>query len=148
MPRLSLAAAAFAALALASCNKAAAPPSITVENAWARATLPGQSGSAAYFTIRNTGSADRLRSVSISGGSATLHSTSMDGGVMRMRPLDGIDVPANSSVELKPGGTHVMLMGLKAPLASGSSLPLTLRFDKSGDKQVSAEVRSASGGMM
>lgn len=147
MPKFPIAAAAFAALALASCDKAP-PPSISVENAWARTTLPGQSASAAYFTIRNTGGADRLLSVSIADGTATLHSTSMDGGVMRMRPLGGLDVPANSTVELKPGGTHVMLMGLRAPLMEGKDLPMTLKFAKSGDRRVSAEIRSAPQGAM
>jgi copper(I)-binding protein len=56
----------------------------------------------------------------------------MDNGVMRMRPLEGLDVPKDGTVELKPGGTHVMLMGLKQPLQSGATLELDLKFEKSG----------------
>lgn len=102
--------------------------------------------SAAYFSVANSGGADRLLSVSTPVGDATLHSTAMDNGVMRMRPLDGLDVPANSTVALKPGGTHVMIMGLKQPLAAGSIFPMELKFETSGLRQVKVTVRSAAGG--
>lgn len=136
----------FAALLLASCKPASAPPAVSVDGAWARATVPGQMGSAAYFTIRNGGGDDKLLSVSSPAADASLHSTSMDNGVMRMRPLRALDIPANGSVELKPGGTHVMLMGLKQPLQAGASLELDLRFEKSGERKISAEVRPAGAG--
>lgn len=136
----------FAALLLASCKPASAPPAVSVDGVWARATVPGQSGSAAYFTIRNAGGEDKLLTVSSPGADASLHSTSMDNGVMRMRPLQALDIPANGTVELKPGGTHVMLMGLKQPLQAGSALELDLKFEKSGERKVMAEVRPASSG--
>lgn len=140
--------AAFAALLLASCNAASADPDIAIQDPWARATVAGQTGTAAYLTIVNNGGPDRLLSVSTAAAEASLHSTSMADGVMRMRPVDGIDVPANGTVELKPGGMHVMLMGLKQPLEAGATLPLELRFQKSGNRQVEAAVRPASGGAM
>lgn len=65
-----------------------------------------------------------------------------------MRPLAELEVPANSTVELKPGGTHVMVMGLKAPLTAGSTLDLDLKFEKSGERHVTAEVRAADGATM
>ncbi|HWI76283.1 MAG TPA: copper chaperone PCu(A)C [Sphingomicrobium sp.] len=136
----------FAALLLASCKPASGPPAVSVDGAWARATVPGQMGSAAYFTIRNAGGADKLLSVTSPAADASLHSTSMDNGVMRMRPLEGLDVPKDGTVELKPGGTHVMLMGLKQPLQSGATLELDLKFEKSGERKVTAEVRPASAG--
>lgn len=136
----------FAALLLASCKPASAPPAVSVDGVWARATVPGQSGSAAYFTIRNAGGEDKLLTVSSPGADASLHSTSMDNGVMRMRPIEALDIPANGTVELKPGGTHVMLMGLKQPLQAGSALELDLKFEKSGERKVMAEVRPASSG--
>jgi copper(I)-binding protein len=142
-------AAALAALLLASCNaQTATAPSISVDNAWVRATLPGQTSSAAYFVIANAGGADALVSVTSPAGDASLHSSSMEGGVMRMRPLERLEVPASSTVSLSPGGTHLMLMGLKAPLADGSSVPLELSFAKSGKKQVVATVRAAGGESM
>jgi copper(I)-binding protein len=70
----------------------------------------------------------------------------MDNGMMRMRPLEGLDVPKNGTVELKPGGTHVMLMGLKQPLQAGSALELDLKFEKSGERKLSADVRPADAG--
>jgi len=136
----------FAALLLASCKPA--PPAVSLEGAWARATVPGQMGSAAYFTIRNSGGPDKLLSVSSPSANASMHSTSMDNGVMRMRPLAALDVPAKATVELKPGGTHVMLMGLKAPLEAGSTIMLDLKFEKSDERHVTADVRPADGAAM
>ncbi len=136
----------FVALLLASCKPASAPPAVSVDGAWARATVPGQMGSAAYFTIRNAGGPDKLLSVTSPAADASLHSTSMDNGVMRMRPLQALDVPEKGTVELKPGGTHVMLMGLKQPLQAGLALGLDLKFEKSGERKVSADVRPADAG--
>jgi periplasmic copper chaperone A len=142
-------AAALAALLLASCNaQTATPPSVSVDKAWARATLPGQTSSAAYFVIANEGGADALVSVTSPAGNASLHSSSMEGGVMRMRPMERLEVPANSTVTLSPGGAHLMLTGLKAPLAAGSSVPLELSFARSGKKHVEATVRAAGGESM
>ena len=136
----------FAALLLASCKPASAPPAVSVDGAWARATVPGQMGSAAYFTIRNAGGADKLLSVTSPAADASLHSTTMDDGVMRMRPLQALDIAAKSTVDLKPGGTHVMLMGLKQPLQAGGTLELDLKFEKSGERKATAEIRPASAG--
>lgn len=66
----------------------------------------------------------------------------MDGGVMKMRKLEGIDVPAKGSLVLEPGGMHLMLIGLKAPLAEGQSVPLELRFDKAGVVKTTLKVKS------
>jgi copper(I)-binding protein len=139
--------AALGLLMLASCS-ASAPPAISIDDAWARATVPGQMSSAAYFTVRNTGGADTLLSVSSPSANASMHSTSTDNGVMRMRPLASLEVPASATVALKPGGTHVMLTGLKAPLEAGSTIVLDLRFEKSGERQVTANVRPADGAAM
>jgi hypothetical protein len=67
----------------------------------------------------------------------------MEGSVMKMRPLAGVDVPANQPVALKPGGTHIMLEGLNEPLQAGKSFPLTLTFEKAGEKQVEVAVEKA-----
>jgi hypothetical protein len=144
-------AAALIALLLVSCTpKKSLPPQISVSGAWSRATVPGQSTAAAYFTIVNNGGGDSLVRVSTPIGQATLHSSTMDGGVMRMRPLEGLDIPAQSMVQLKPGGTHIMVTGVKQPLIAGSSFPLALHFDRSGDRLVNVGVRPAStaGGSM
>jgi hypothetical protein len=136
----------LAALLFASCApKKSEPPRISISGAWSRATVAGQSTAAAYLTIANNGDGDdRLLQVSSPVGQASLHSSSMDNGVMRMRPLANLDVPAHSAVELKPGGTHIMIMGVKQPLAAGSSFPLMLKFDRSGERTVTVAVRPAT----
>jgi len=133
-------AAAVALLLLASC-KVSEPPAISVEDPWARATVPGQTASAAYFTIFNSGGADKLIAVSATGANASLHSTSMTGGVMRMRPLQSLDIPADSTVALDPGGIHIMLSNLRQPLSAGDTIRLQLKFEKSGERPVDAAVR-------
>ena len=101
---------------------------------WARATATKARNGAAYITIKNSsGSRDRLVSGnSLVAKSAALHNHVMDSGVMKMRPAGSIEIPAHAAVIMKPGGLHVMLMGLKSPLVKGGSLPLTLTFEKAG----------------
>ena len=134
-------------LLLASCGGSGAPD-IQVMDAWARETVAGQSGTAAYATITNRGSGDdRLLGVSAAPPIAgSLHETSTQGGVSSMRPLEnGLDIPAGSTVALKPGGAHVMISGLTAPLREGDDLKLTLRFERSGDRAIDFRVASATG---
>lgn len=134
-------------LALLSCSPTAPQaPDIEVGSAWARASLPGKPASAAYFTLSNRGGAeDVLVDVTSKSGSADLHSTTMNGGIMRMRKLDRLPIPAGSTVQLEPGGTHVMLTRLAEPLQAGERLELTLRFTKSAQQTVTAQIRDSSG---
>jgi len=113
---------------------------LTVENAWARAT-PGKSAvGAAYVTIRSP-TPDRLVAASTPvAKKAELHTMSMSGMVMKMRPVAGIDIPANQPVTLAPSGLHIMLEGLTKPLKAGQSFPLTLTFDKAGTRTVNVAV--------
>ena len=129
-------------LLLASCEQAPTEqPQIAVSAAWARPTASGQSTAAAYLTIANSGGADRLTRVAAGIGQASLHSTNMDGGVMRMRHVEAVDVPARQTVELKPAGVHVMITGFKQPLPAGSSFPLRLTFEKTGERSVPIRVQ-------
>lgn len=142
---LSKSAAALSALLLLSCSRHHGPPAISVSGAWARATVAGQSAGAVYFTLRNGGDGDdTLLAVATPVGQASVHSTTMTGGVMRMRPVDSLAIPAHSTVALKPGGYHVMIMGLKQPLRAGSNFPLSLSFDRSGNRTVTVTVRPAT----
>ena len=103
---------------------------LTVKDGWARASTPGAKNGAAYVTIMNHGmKSDALISV-VSDVSAKveLHSHKKDGGVMRMRRILSVPVPAHSVAELKPGGNHIMLMGLKRPLKAGDHIMLRLSF--------------------
>jgi copper(I)-binding protein len=137
---------ALAALLLLSCApKRTDPPQISISGAWSRATAAGQSTAAVYLSIANKGGGDdKLLNASTPIGQATLHSSTMDGGVMRMRPLEGLDIPAQSTVPLKPGGTHIMVTGVKQPLVAGSSFPLALHFERSGKRTVTVSVRPAT----
>ncbi len=114
---------------------------VVVAEAWARAAATGNS--AAYMILRNQGAvADRLiRAECDAAAAVELHQTSMEGGMMKMAPVDGIVVPARGQVELKPGGLHVMLIGLKRELKAGEKLLLKLYFEQGGVREIMAEVR-------
>ena len=113
---------------------------IVVERPWARATPPGAPTGAAYLTIVNHGSEPDVLVAASSPAAARVefHMTTMTDGVMKMRPAtNGVALPGGVTVELKPdGGYHLMLAGLKAPLRSGTMLPVTLRFAKAGSIDV------------
>ena len=114
---------------------------------YARATAQGQTAGGAFLSVENRGSAaDRLLSASAEvAKSVELHEMKMDGDVMRMRPVNAIDLPAGKTVALKPGGLHVMLIGLNAPLKAGSSFPMKLKFEKAGEVTVQVNVEAAHG---
>ncbi len=108
---------------------------VAVTSGWARATPPGASVGSAYVEIRNEGSGpDRLIGVeSPSAGMAMLHQSGEDGDVAQMRPAtEGILVPPGATVTMAPGGFHIMLMDIRAPLTRGETLPVTLRFETAG----------------
>jgi copper(I)-binding protein len=140
---------AFALLGPASAGAQAmhgAMSPIHVGQPWARASA-GQTG-AAYMTLKNEGPADD-KLVSASSPVATkteLHSMTMEGDVMKMRPVEDIPVKSHGSAELKPGGLHIMLMGLKAPLKQGDKIVLTLKFEKAGEMTVEVPVQAAGAG--
>ncbi len=114
-----------------------------VTNAWARATPGKAENGAAYLTIQSP-TADRLVAASTPVAKKTeLHTMSMSGGVMQMRPVAGIDIPAGQPVTLKPGGEHVMLLGLNHSLQVGQSFPLTLTFEKGGTRTVNVPIEKA-----
>ncbi len=124
---------------------------VEVSDAWMRATAPGQKTAAGYMIIRNK-SAQPERLVGGSSQAAAkleTHVSIKDGDIMRMREVKGYDIPAKGSFELKPNGSHLMLVDLKRPLKEGDKVPVVLKFEKSGEVRVDFEVRplaaSASG---
>ena len=135
----------LAALLLASCGTGGAAPDIQISDAWARETVGGQFTTAAYMTITNNGqSDDRLVAVMAPAPAmAMVHSTSTEYGITRMRPVEAVEVLSGGTALLAPGGTHIMVMRLQAPLKPGDTLPLTLRFEKSGERSIDLPVRSA-----
>lgn len=135
-------------LLLAACS-GSNEPSLTIEDAWARPSPLMAGNGAVYMVIRNKGrQADALTGVRTSISQAVeLHETKMEGDVMKMRPVAGqrIEIPAQGSVELKPGGLHIMLLGLNQPLEPGKSFELTLQFEKSGERTLTIPIKEGNG---
>jgi copper(I)-binding protein len=112
-----------------------------VKDVWARAT-PGAAQTAAVYATLQSAAGDRLTGVTTPAATqADLHTMSTDNGVMKMRQVDGIDLPSGQVVTLKPGGYHIMLTGLAKPLAEGQMFPLTLTFAKSSPQTVTVTVQ-------
>jgi periplasmic copper chaperone A len=118
--------------------------SLEIGSPWARATPKGATVGAGYLTITNKGpESDRLI-----GGSAApasrfeVHTTVMENGVARMRPVNGLEIKPGETVELKPGGMHLMLMGLKQPLTNGQTVKGTLVFEKAGTVAIEFAVQA------
>ena len=125
---------------------------LEIDHPASKATLPGQPVGGGFMTITNKGAADD-RLVSISAPEVSddvqLHEMAVENDVMTMRQLaDGVALAAGETVELKPGGLHVMLIDLKAPMKEGDVVPITLTFDDGSSKQVDAKVvRPMAAGM-
>ena len=113
---------------LAAIGSASAWAQVKVDNAWARATVQGQKATGAFMKLTAPQAAQLVAVSTPVAGVAEIHEMKMDGGVMKMRAVPALDLPANQSVELKPGSYHLMLMDLKAPLAKDASVSLTLTF--------------------
>jgi periplasmic copper chaperone A len=124
------------------CAVSAFAQNVTVTDAWARATVQGQKATGAFMKITAKDNAKLVGVSSPAAGVAEIHEMTMDKDVMRMSALpNGLDVPAGKTVELKPGGYHVMLMDLKAPLAKDTTVPMTLTFqDAKGVKSKVVQV--------
>ena len=118
---------------------------LRIAHPYARPTPPGARTGGAYFTVRNVGkAADRLTGVASPAARVVeIHSMTMDGTLMKMRPVAGIDIPPGGQVALGSGGYHVMLIDLVRPLAAGDKVPLTLTFERAGTVDVVADVEPA-----
>jgi copper(I)-binding protein len=139
---------AAAAVLLPLAAAAQQPTALELEGAWVRALPPSQENTAAYLTVRNPGEV----AVTIVGGSAgiaqtvEIHTTREIDGYMRMEQLLELSVPAGQSVQLAPGGTHLMLMGLSRMPVPGESVQLCLELAAGGPVCAAAEVRKSAAG--
>ena len=115
---------------------------LRISNAFARATPPGAKVAGAFMSIENQGTeTDRLVSASSPvAGLVEIHEMAMDGGLMKMRAVKGIDLKPGATVELRPGGYHVMLEDLKQPLKQGEQVPVLLTFEKAGTVEIKVKV--------
>ncbi len=130
------------ALAFSASVLADAAATVAVEKPFARKAMKAQRNSAAFMTLRNSGPAVAVVAAeSPVAEIVELHTHIHDKGVMRMRKIDKIDVPAGGEVTLQPGGLHVMLLGLKQDLNEGDTITVTLKFNDGSSKVIEAPVK-------
>jgi copper(I)-binding protein len=141
-----LAAASLSAMALA----AGAADSISVVDPYVRQAPPGAPATGAFMVIKNSGSKEIkvVKADNPASKITELHTHLNEGGMMRMRPVKDIPVPAGGEAVLKPGGLHVMLIDLKTPLKDGDTVPITLSFDDGSSKKIDVPVKNPMGGSM
>ena len=121
------------ALAAALAAAPAALAQVAVTDPWVRGTVESQKATGAFMQLKSASDVSLVGASSPVAGVVEIHEMKIDGGVMRMSAIGALPLPAGKTVELKPGGYHVMLMALKAPLKEGDAVPVTLTFkDKDG----------------
>ena len=137
------------AVALSCGALAASAQSVEVKDAWVRGTVPAQKATGAFMEITGKNSVRLLSVDSPAAATVEIHNMSMQNGVMKMFPVEGIDIPAGKTVKLASGGYHVMLMGLKQQMKPGERVPLKLTFELADKRresvELSVEVRELGG---
>jgi copper(I)-binding protein len=118
---------------------------LRVGHPWTRATPPAAKVAAGYLTIRNSGKQpDRILGASTPAAERVeLHIQIREGDVLKMREVRNFEIPAGGRLTLRPGGSHLMLVGLKRPLVKGQTIPLTVRFERAGELHAEVEVQAA-----
>ncbi len=117
---------------------------VTATEAWVRATVPKQSATGAFMKLTSTTDVALVAAESPVAGIVEVHQMVMSGNVMAMRAIDELPLPTGKTVELKPGGYHVMLMDLRKPIAAGDKVPLTLTIRGPGSKEVKLQVTAVA----
>jgi len=140
----------FIASLLLALAAAPAYAEVVVKSAWVRGTVPGQRATGAFMQLTSSADTALVAVATPAAKVAELHTMVEESGVMKMRPIDSLALPAGKTVELRPGGYHVMLLELAQPLKEGDSVPVVLTFaDKSGRRttqEVNATVRALTAG--
>ena len=131
--------AALAGIVFSACASA----QVVVEDAWVRGTVQDQRTTGAFMKLRSASDTSLVGVSSPIAGFVEIHETSSHGGVMQMRAVPRVALPANKAVELKPGSYHVMLMSLKQPVNVGDTVPITLTVEDKAGKRTSVEVKAA-----
>ena len=129
----------FAALAMAA---GLAQASVTATDAWVRGTVAAQKTTGAFVTLQSSEESRLVAVTTPAARSAEIHASEQKQGVMHMHALDAIALPAGQRVELKPGGFHIMLVGLTRALSAGDTVPLTFTFEDRQGKRTRIEVRA------
>ncbi len=115
---------------------------VSVSGAWVRGTVTGQTATGVFLELKASEAAALLGVTSPAAKQAEVHEMVMEKDVMRMRAVSRLDLPAGKTVELKPGGYHIMLMGLAKPLKKGDIVPLTLKLEGRDKKSMMLEVKA------
>jgi copper(I)-binding protein len=129
-------------LAMLALAAFAAHAQTTVKDAWVRGTVAGQKATGMFGQVTSTAGGKLVAASSPVAGVVEIHEMVMDGNVMKMRAIAGLELPAGKAVELKPGGYHVMLMDLKQELKAGDAVPVTLVIEAAGGKRESVELKA------
>ncbi len=129
-------------LALLAVAAFAAHAQTTVKDPWVRGTVAGQKATGMFGQVTSTTGGKLVAASSPMAGVVEIHEMAMDGNVMKMRAVSGLELPAGKAVDLKPGGYHVMLMDLKQELKPGDAVPVTLVIEGPGGKRESVEIKA------
>lgn len=117
---------------------------VRITDAWVRGTVQGQHATGAFMKLVAAADATLVGAASPVAKVAEIHEMKMDGGVMRMRAVERVPLPSGKTVELKPGGYHLMLMSLQNPVSAGDVVPITLTFEDRAGKRTSVEVKATA----
>jgi len=120
----------------------AAQAEVTAKDAWVRATVTQQKATGMFVQLTSTTDARLVAAGSPAAGVVEIHEMAMDGNVMKMRAVPGLDLPAGKTVELKPGGYHVMLMDLKQPIKDGDLVEVTLTIEGKDKKRETLNLKA------
>jgi len=132
------------------CAAQAQAQSVTVKDAWIRGTVQGQNATGAFMELTGKSNARLVGASSPVAGIVEVHNMKIENGVMKMFPVEGVELPAGKPVKLAPGGYHVMLMDLQKPLNAGDKVPLKLTFELANKNRetvdLTVDVRDVKGG--
>ncbi|MCB1939507.1 MAG: copper chaperone PCu(A)C [Rhodocyclaceae bacterium] len=129
-------------LAAALIAPSIAAAEVAVEAPWVRGTVAAQRATGAFMRLTAPTAVRLVAASTPLAGTTEVHEMAMDNDVMKMRPVAALDLPAGVAVELKPGGYHIMLMGLSAPLGAGAQVPITLTFEHPDGRRVQQTVEA------
>jgi hypothetical protein len=116
---------------------------VSVANPWVRSTVPGQAVAGAYMEIRSASAVNLVKASSPAAKTTEIHEMRMEGNIMKMREVARIEVPAGRTVQLKPGGYHVMLIDILKPMSKGDVIPISLVFEQAGKPAQTITVQAA-----
>ncbi len=132
----------FTALLLTLTASAWAQTTVKIEDAWVRGTVAQQKATGAFMRLTPSQNARLVSASTPVAGVVEIHEMALENDIMKMRQIPGLDLAAGRTMELKPGGYHVMLMDLKQPMKGGDTVPLTLVFEDAAGKRFSQDIQA------